>query len=537
MSTPSEQAVEAAEATIEGDKERMGTIWIGNRAFDAAEINRRISQAAAGFRGLGVTPGDCVALCLRNDIPFFEAGMGAGQIGAFPVAVNWHYTQDEFRYLMMDCGAKVLVIHADLLAPLRAAVPNDVTVIVVPVPDEIRGAYRLEDGLAQVPPGLLSWKTWREGFAVQGAPPAEIPSTIIYTSGTTGRPKGVKRPTPTSAQSAAFAAMLARSYGFTELLDRPSEIVTAIVGPIYHAAPNAHANFSFKTGANIVVTPRFDPESLLELIEKHRITHLNMVPIMFNRLLKLPDDVRAKYDLSSLRFVAHAAAPCAPHVKRAMIDWWGPIINEYYGTTETGNVTFCTSAEWLAHPGTVGRIVADAEIRILDAEGHEVPRGTPGVVATRNRDLTDFTYHGDDAKRRAAETTGGLIAPGDIGYLDDDGFLFLCGRANDMIISGGVNIYPAEIETQLHAMPGLADCAVFGIPDEEYGECVCAMVQPQPGAALSAAGVLKFLTGKIAGYKMPRRVEFKLELPREDSGKIFKRKLRQPFWENAGRSI
>ena len=261
-----------------------------------------------------------------------------------------------------------------------------------------------------------------------------------------------------------------------------------------------------------------------------------MVPIMFNRLLKLPDEVRRKYDLSSLRFVAHAAAPCAPDVKRAMIDWWGPIINEYYGTTEIGNVTFCTAAEWLAHPGTVGSVTADADVRILDAAGREVPRSTIGHVAARIPGIGDFTYHGDDAKRRAAEKSG-LITPGDIGYLDQDNFLFLCDRANDMIISGGVNIYPAEIEAQLYVMPKLADCAVFGIPDDEYGESVCAVVQPQPGAQLTEADVLSFLTGRIANYKMPRRVEFESDLPREDSGKIFKRKLRQPYWDQAGRSI
>ena len=514
----------------------MGVVWIGDRKIEGAEISRRSAQAATGFRSLGVVPGDCVALCLRNDIPFFEAGIGAGQIGAFRVAVNWHYTLDEFQYLMINSGAKVLVIHADLLKPLRAGVPDGVTVIVVPVPDEIRRAYGLDDDMTKMPEGTLNWETWRESFAADVSPPAEIPSTIIYTSGTTGRPKGVKRTIPTPEQTAVQAAMLALSYGFTDLLDRPSEIVTAIVGPIYHAAPNAHANFSFKSGANIVVTPRFDPEELLRLIEKHRITHLNMVPIMFNRLLKLPNDVRTRYDLSSLRFVAHAAAPCAPDVKRAMIDWWGPIINEYYGTTETGNVTFCTSAEWLAHPGTVGRAIPRAEIRIVDASGMEMPRGTAGMVSTKLWGVAEFTYHGDDSKRRSAEI-GGLITPGDIGYLDEEGFLFLCDRANDMIISGGVNIYPAEIEAQLQGMPGLADCAVFGIPNAEYGESICAVVQPQPGAALTEADVVKFLTGKIAGYKMPRRVEFKFELPREDSGKIFKRKLREPFWENTGRSI
>ena len=514
----------------------MAMVRIGNRALDSADINRRISQAAAGFLSLGVTAGDGIALCMRNDIPFFEAGMGAGQIGAYPVAVNWHYTPDEFRYLMVDSGAKVLVIHADLLASLQGAIPDGVTVLAVPVSEEVRAAYMLDEDATRIPQGAVNWDLWRESFAQRGAPPADIPSTIIYTSGTTGRPKGVERGKLTAEQTAAFAAMLARSYGFTALLDAPSKIVTAVVGPIYHSAPNAHANFSFKTGANIVVTPRFDPEGLLRLIEERGITHLNMVPIMFNRLLKLPEDVRRRYDLSSLRFVAHAAAPCAPDVKRAMIDWWGPVIHEYYGTTEIGNVTFCNSAEWLARPGTVGRVTPDADVRILDATGCEVPRGTIGEVAARIKAIGDFTYHSDDAKRRAAEKAG-LITPGDIGYLDGDGFLFLCDRANDMIISGGVNIYPAEIEAQLHVMPRLADCAVFGIPDEEYGEQVCAVVQPQPGYQLTAADVLGFLAGRIANYKMPRRIEFKSDLPREDSGKIFKRKLRQPFWEQAGRLI
>ena len=514
----------------------MATVWIGERAFDSGDINRRISQAAAGFLSLGVTAGDGIALCMRNDIPFFEAGMGAGQIRAYPVAVNWHCTPDEFRYLMVDSGAKVLVIHADLLERLQSAIPDGVTVLAVPVPGEVRAAYRLDEDATRIPQGAVNWEPWRESFAPRGVPPTDIPSTIIYTSGTTGRPKGVERGKLTAEQTAAFAAMLARSYGFTTLLETPSEIVTAVVGPIYHSAPNAHANFSFKTGANIVVIPRFEPEGLLRLIQQRSITHLNMVPIMFNRLLKLPADVRRKYDLSSLRFVAHAAAPCAPDVKRAMIDWWGPVIHEYYGTTEIGNVTLCNSAEWLAHPGTVGRVTPDADVRILDAAGREVPRGTIGEVAARIKAIGDFTYHGDDAKRRAAEKIG-MITPGDIGYLDADGFLFLCDRANDMIISGGVNIYPAEIEAQLHVMPKLADCAVFGIPDEEYGKQVCAVVEPQPGHQLTEADVLGFLAGRIAKYKMPRRIEFRSDLPREDSGKIFKRKLRQPFWEQAGRLI
>jgi long-chain acyl-CoA synthetase len=261
-----------------------------------------------------------------------------------------------------------------------------------------------------------------------------------------------------------------------------------------------------------------------------------MVPIMFNRLLKLPDAVKARYDLSSLCYVVHAAAPCSIATKRAMIEWWGPVISEYYGATETGPVVLCDSREWLAHPGTVGKPTPEAEVKVIDAEGRSLPARGVGEVVARLASIADFTYHGDDEKRRASEKAG-LIAPGDIGYLDEDGFLYLCDRAKDMIISGGVNIYPAEIEAELLKMPGVADCAVFGIPDEEYGEAVCAVVQPHDTGALSEGDVRAFLRGHVAGYKVPKRVEFQADLPREDSGKIFKRKLREPFWEGLDRRI
>jgi long-chain acyl-CoA synthetase len=514
----------------------VSTIWIGDRSLDAAEVRRRADQAAAGFESLGVKAGDGVALYLRNDLAFFEASVAAATLGAFPVAVNWHYTLDEADYLFRDSGAKVLVIHADLLEPIRAVVPDHMIVLVVPVPDEIRIAYGLRESAAGVPDGAIDWDAWVDGFAPRQGPPAEMPSAIIYTSGTTGRPKGVRRPTPTPAEADAIARMLAHSYGFTELLGDPAQIVTAVVGPIYHAAPNAHASFAFRIGANIAVMPKFDPEALLQLIEARRITHLNMVPIMFNRLLKLPDAVRRKYDLSSLRFVAHAAAPVSPPIKRAMIEWWGPVITEYYGSTEMGNVTFCTAEEWLAHPGTVGRAMPGAEVRVIGPDGESLAPGAVGEVIGRMRGTPEFTYQNDPAKRRAMEKQG-LITPGDIGYFDEDGFLYLCDRANDMIISGGVNIYPAEIEAQLHKMPEVADCAIFGIPDEDYGEAVCAVVQIQPGATLEESDVKRYLRQCIAGYKVPKRVTFSTELPREDSGKIFKRKLREPYWAGAGRSI
>jgi long-chain acyl-CoA synthetase len=275
---------------------------------------------------------------------------------------------------------------------------------------------------------------------------------------------------------------------------------------------------------------------LLAMIERYKVTHIHMVPIMFNRLLRLPDEVKQKYDLSSLKFVVHAAAPCPPPIKRAMIEWWGPVINEYYGSTETGAVVTCTSEEWLAHPGTVGKAMPRADVRVIDADGNSLPAGEIGEVVAKMSGGADFTYHGDDAKRAASEKAG-LIAPGDIGYFDADGFLYLCDRAKDMIISGGANIYPAEIEAELHKMPGVADCGVFGIPDEEFGEAVCAVVQPMPGWDLSEADVRSYLRGQVSSYKVPKRVDFHAELPREDSGKIFKRKLREPFWEGLDRRI
>ncbi len=514
----------------------MGMIWSGERSLTTEQLMGRAAQVATGLASLGIGSGDTVALYMRNDIAFFEANIGAGMLGAYPVAVNWHYTEDEARYLFVDSGAKALVIPADLLPPIRAAVPAGVQILVVPVPDEVRSAYGLSAEETRVPPGMTDWNAWRDSFPVREAPPATGPMAIIYTSGTTGRPKGVRRPPFTEERAAAVSTLLGRSYGFLDYLADPSRITIAVVGPVYHSAPYAHSNMATRIGANVIIQPRFDPEDLLRLIEKHRVTHLNMVPIMFNRLLKLPEDVKRRYDLSSLVYVAHAAAPCPPATKRAMIDWWGPIIDEYYGATEMGNVTHCTSAEWLAHPGTVGKPVPEAVVQVIDEAGNPLPVRAVGEVVGRIRAFGDFHYHGDEAKTRAAIKADG-VAPGDVGYFDEDGFLYLCDRIKDMIISGGVNIYPAEIEAELHKMPGLADCAVFGIPDEEYGEAICAVIQPQPGVALSEAEVRTFLRQSVAGYKIPRLVTFANDLPREDSGKIFKRKLREPYWANAGRAI
>lgn len=508
----------------------MSEIISGDRRISTAELGLRAARAATALDSVGVKPGDIIALFLRNDLPFLEASMAAGILGVYPTPVNWHATAEEARYVLENSGAKVLVTHSDLYEGIKAGIPDGVKVFTVRTPPEIASAYGLTAQPDAPPAGALDWNSWIASFAPWSGEVRPNPGTIIYTSGTTGQPKGVRRAPPTQAQHDASMRGLVSIFG---LMSRaPDKIVAAIVGPMYHSAPNAYGMVAARIGATVHLQARFDPEDLLRMIQEHRITHIHMVPIMFNRLLKLPEDVKRKYDLSSLEFIVHAAAPCPAPVKRAMIEWWGPVINEYYGSTETGGVVFCTSEQWLSHPGTVGKAQPGADVRVTDADGNSLPPGEVGEVCARFLDIADFTYHKDDAKRQATAKVG-LIATGDLGYFDADGFLYLCDRSKDMIISGGVNIYPAEIEGVLHRMPGVADCAVFGVPDDEYGEAVHACVQPQPGASLGDEDVKAYLRGHLSGFKVPRSVDFRAELPREDSGKIFKRKLREPFW--AGR--
>jgi long-chain acyl-CoA synthetase len=508
----------------------MGGLQLGARFQPHNKTEERARRAAQGLAAIGVGAGNVVALCLRNDFAFIEASLAAARLGAYSTPMNWHNSPEEAAYIFADSGAKALVIHADLFHVLEAIIPPGLAVFLVDTPGEIAAAYALAPAHLTAPRGADTWEALiaRNGPRLEAA--AAPPGSMIYTSGTTGRPKGVRRAPPTPAQQEGNSALRRLMFGAGE------NVASVITGPMYHSAPNAYALWMTAIGAKVILAPRFDPEDLLATIEREGVTHLHMVPTMFVRLLKLPESVRVRYDLRSLRFVVHAAAPCPRHVKQAMIEWWGPIINEYYGSTETSAVVFCTAAEWLAHPGTVGRAVPGAEIRVLGPDGAFLPAGEIGEVVCRLLTINDFTYHGDDEKRRQTERQG-LIFVGDVGYLDADGFLYLCDRSRDMIISGGVNIYPAEIEAELHKAPGVADCAVFGVPDEEFGEQVYAVVQPVPGAALDEADLRAFLRARIAGYKVPRRIEFRADLPREDSGKIFKRKLRAPFWEQAGRSI
>jgi len=424
------------------------------------------------------------------------------------------------------------VVHSDLLAQIASGVPANVKVLVVPTPEEIAAAYNVPPEKRRAPEGVETWDAFVARHEPNTQPPKAARGSMIYTSGTTGRPKGVRR-RPSSPELQALAAGEAAKYWGVKA--DPSTVVM-MNGPMYHSAPAAYGMGSARLGLRMVLQPRFEAEDMLRLIDRHKVSHMHIVPTMFVRLLRLPDEVKRRYDLSSLRWVTHGAAPCAPAVKRQMIEWWGPVINEYYGATETGIVVWHDSHAAIAKPGTVGRVVEGAAMRIVDEQGRDVKQGEVGEIFLRGPHLAEFTYNNDDAKRREI-ALGDLVTVGDVGYQDADGYLFLCDRKRDMIISGGVNIYPAEIESVLIQMPGVRDCAVFGIPDEEFGEQICAYVEPQAGAAVDAAAVRGYLGQHLARYKVPKVVEFSAALPREDSGKIFKRKLRAPYWERTGRSI
>ncbi|HZB55959.1 MAG TPA: acyl-CoA synthetase [Reyranella sp.] len=504
----------------------------GERFRSWTEIVANAARAAGGLAALGVGEDDCVALMLRNDFPTFEVNMAASQLGAYAVPINWHFTPEEAGYILADSGAKILVAHSDLLAQIASGVPAGVKVLVVPTPEEIAAAYGVPAEKRRAPEGIETW----DGFVAKGPPNTQPPKmargSMIYTSGTTGRPKGVRRRPSTPEQQQLAAGEAAKYWG---IKPDPS-IVVMMNGPMYHSAPAAYGMGSARLGLPMVLQARFDAEDMLRLIDRHKVSHMHIVPTMLVRLLRLPDAVKRRYDVSSLRWITHGAAPCAPAVKRQMIEWWGPVINEYYGATETGIVVWHNSQEALAKPGTVGHVVDGATLRIVDEQGRDVKQGEVGEIYVRGPHLAEFTYNNDDAKRREI-ALGDLVTVGDVGYQDADGYVFLCDRKRDMIISGGVNIYPAEIESMLIQMPGVRDCAVFGIPDEEFGEQICAHVEPQAGAAIDATAVRGYLAQHLARYKVPKVVEFSAALPREDSGKIFKRKLRAPYWEKAGRSI
>ena len=505
-------------------------VYSGPRKVTLEEVMQNGAKIATGLKSFGVDDGDAFATFLRNDIAMLETKIAGNLIGAYAVPVNWHATADEAGYMFSDSGAKVIIVHADLLPGIASHLPRGVPLVICKTPPEIAGAYGVNPELCAVPSGMLEFEQWRDQYSPITAPPPPERGSMIYTSGTTGNPKGVRREPTSPERQARLAEFALRSLGIR------SDGVVAMTGPMYHSAPGAYASIAMSLGNDIHLLPRFDPEGLLRAIEEHSITHMHVVPTMFMRMLRLPEKVKIKYDLSSLVHVIHGAAPCPPEAKRQMIEWWGNVIYEYYGSTEAGIVTVVNSEDWLARPGTVGRPLDGTTVRIYDDDGKILPTGESGEIYMNLNELSDFTYHNKDDKRAEIERDG-MVTNGDVGYIDGEGYLFLNDRKRDMIISGGVNIYPAEIEAALQGMPGVEDCAVFGIPHEEFGESVAAAIELQPGIRLTQETVKDYLKEHISAYKVPREIAFHNAMPREDSGKIFKRKLRQPYWEAAGRQI
>ena len=462
---------------------------------------------------LGLKPGDHVASLQGNNIEFYELVFAAMFSGVWLVPVNTHLTPDEVAYILDDAGVRAVFAAAHHLALARAR--TAATVIDV-------GAELYDRGTtASDAPFDLDGST---GGRMQ------------YTSGTTGRPKGVKRALPPTIR------------GYLELLGRMGRAVRLdgngphlMTGPHYHAAVSGYALFDMVNGASVVMMPKFDAASVLQQIEARQIAHVHLVPTMFVRLLRLPEATREAFDPSSLSLVLHGAAPISPTTKRAMIDWWGPRLYEYWGTSEGGTFTMIDSAEWLARPGSVGRALPGVEVFAAGEDGQRLAAGEVGTLYCRTGDAArPFRYHGAPEKTEASYLAPATFTMGDMGHVDADGYVYLTDRATNMIISGGVNIYPAEIEHVLADHPAVVDVAVFGVPDDEWGESVKAAVELQPGVVPSAELALEliaFARDRLASYKVPRTIDFEERLPRLDTGKILTRQLRDPYWRDRNRSI
>lgn len=499
----------------------LPTLWYKDHLYPSDWMEAEIERVLAGLNALQCRPGDTVAAMLRNSPQYVALVLACRKAGLYLASVNWHFKALEAQHVLSDSSARALFVDADLLEQIAGGVPDGLAIITV-----------AGDAGGASASGAQDWATFGAGLPAMPARTGLVHSAITYTSGTTGKPKGVRRIPAPAGERAAMESRMAKVmdivYGRGDC--------AFLAAPIYHSAAMSYLTHFSGLGATLILEPRFDAERALALIERHRITHAYLVPTMYQRLLALQPEVRLRHDLSSLQQVASTGSPCPVPLKQAMINWFGPVITEAYGSSEAGYTTFTDSADWLRHPGSAGRPLPDADVRVLDRDGNSAPPGEIGLIYVRQHALSDFTYVNRPEARTALERDG-LVTLGDMGYLDDGGFLTICDRKADMIISGGVNIYPAEIESVLHTMPGIADCAVFGIPDAEFGEAIGAAVQPLPGAQLDAAAVQAFLRERIANYKVPRIVEVQQQLPREDTGKIFKRKLRDPYWRDQARAI
>ena len=480
---------------------------LGSEQRSYAELDDRARRVALVLAGFGVGASDRVGVMLPNSFEWFEVVHGAGRLGAVAVPVNIHFKAAETAWVLTDSGCKVVVVTPELAASLSD----------VPALPRLVVGEDYERALA--------------GATAGGGPPEPAedawPTTMVYTSGTTGRPKGVVPGGDDLRRTAAGMAGMGARWGFG-----PDD-VHLLVGPAYHSGPAAFAQTHLALGATVVVMPRWDAEECLALIQGHRVTNTHMVPSNFIRILDLDPATRAAYDLSSLGVVLHAAAPCPVPVKRAFMELVGPEkVFEYFGATEGGG-TAITPQEWLEHPGSVGKAIGGNEIVILDDDGRVLPPGEVGLVYVRPV-TAPFRYHRDEQKTESA-FRGERFTVGDMGYLDEEGYLFLTDRRADMVISGGVNVYPREIEDVLYLHPDVADCAVYGVADGRWGEVLKAVVQPAAGASLTADEVVAWCRERLADYKRPRIVTFVDELPRDPNGKIAKHRLRAEESAPAGR--
>jgi long-chain acyl-CoA synthetase len=477
-----------------------------------AELEAGSNRAAHLFRSLGLGHGDTIAICMENRAEFFDLCWGAQRSGLVYVAISNRLTASEIDYILGDSGSQALFASPYLGGTLDQ--------LQSPIKRYILGGEKA--GWASLEPALA---------AMPATPVADerAGTDMLYSSGTTGRPKGMRLPLPADPDIAAISPLAMIAAGaFTFSADS----IYLSPAPLYHAAPLRWCMSVHRLGGTVVVMEKFDPEAALAAIERYGITDSQWVPTHFARMLKLPGDVRAKYDHSTLKCAVHAAAPCPVPIKRAMIDWWGPVVREYYAGTEGNGFTFISSEDWLAHPGSVGRPI-NAVIHICDEQGNEVPVGEEGIVYFESE--SQFSYHNDPQKtaesRHPAHANWSML--GDVGKVDAEGFLYLTDRKSFMIISGGVNIYPQEIENLLVSHPKVADAAVIGAPDDDLGERVVAVVQPLDPAAASEAlaeELKAYLRPSLSGVKMPKQIDFREELPRHATGKLYKRLLRDEYW-------
>jgi long-chain acyl-CoA synthetase len=498
------------------------------------EFNKRVNQLVHALRAKGLTTGDAFAVISGNRREYLEAFTAASHGGWLLVPINWHLIAEEVAYILADSGAKALLVdsrfielgEATMLQPER---PNLDAVLIMgsgadTFADETEQAIPYEDFLAE-------HSSDEPEDQLLGGP-------MFYTSGTTGHPKGVKSGLSQTGAPVEILKMVGD--GLSGMLEMPPGGRSLLVGPIYHSAQWAFSFLPMLAGSSIVMRHKFDDEETLNLIDEYQITNIHLVPTQFTRMLRLDEKIKQGFDGSSLSVVWHGAAPCPPEIKRQMIEWWGPVINEYYGSTEGSIVTTVNSEDWLNRPGTLGKPVAIMEVIVIKEDGSSAGPGESGTLYVKNLMGSDFEYHNAPEKTSDAHLEPGVFTFGDVGYLDEDGYLFMSDRKIDMIISGGVNIYPAEIEATLINHPVVLDAAVFGVPNDEFGEEVKAAVElvegVEPDEQLTE-DLINHCREHLAGFKVPRSVDYEEKLPRHPTGKLLKRLLRDKYWESTGRTI